>query len=114
MRLPSIIQRLHLPFSHETEDTRHESELKAVRMLGARSLSEARREAAQALKHARSCDCCRSLLDHLFDRLGSTLFLDDDPQELAQAFEETERDRFCPRVLAACIVLRGRARVLPA
>lgn len=114
MRRTSILQKLHLSFFHDAEDTRHGAELKAVRMLGARSLPEARREAAHTLKHARRCECCKSLLDHLFDRLGSTLFLDDDPEELAQAFEEAERDRFSPRVLAACIVLGGRARVLPA
>jgi hypothetical protein len=112
MRLTSFIQKFRHPVV-ALEAARHEAELKAVRVLGCRCLSDARREAAQTLKHARRCECCRSLLDHLFDRLGSTLFLDDDPEELALAFDETERDRFSPRVLAACIVLAGRERVLP-
>ena len=48
---------------------------------------------------------------HLFDRLGSTLFLDDDPEQLARAFDEDERDVFTPRVRAARIVLSGRERM---
>jgi hypothetical protein len=85
--------------------------LKAVRLLGARHLPEARHRAEHTLKGARRCACCASLLTHVFDRVGSTLFLDDDPETLAQALEESERDQFSPRVLAACIVLLGRARV---
>ncbi|MBU8900943.1 hypothetical protein DRW03_19610 [Corallococcus sp. H22C18031201] len=86
--------------------------LKAVRLLGAQELSTARRRASHALEGARQCACCRSLLDHLYDRVGSTLFLDDDPEVLAQAFDDGERDRFSPKVLAACIVLAGRERIV--
>ncbi|QSQ11800.1 hypothetical protein [Myxococcus landrumensis] len=91
-----------------------EAPLKAVRMLGVERLADARTRAEHALDGARRCSCCRGLLEHLYDRLGSTLFLDDDPEQLARAFEDDERDRFTPRVLAACIVLAGRARVAPA
>jgi hypothetical protein len=42
--------------------------------------------------------------------VGSTLFLDDDPESLANAFEAPDRDKFAARVLAACIVLLGRER----
>lgn len=90
---------------------RGEGSLKAVRMLGAEGLVDARRRAGQALERAWRCDCCRSLLAHVFERVGSTLFLDDDPELLAQAFEDSERDRFSARVLAACIVMVGRERV---
>jgi hypothetical protein len=86
-------------------------QLKAVRLLGAEGLVEARRRAGHALEQAWRCDCCSSLLAHIFERVGSTLFLDDDPEQLAQAFEDRERDRFSARVLAACIVLAGRERV---
>lgn len=85
--------------------------LKAVRLLDARGLADARHRAEHVLESARRCSCCSSLLAHLFDRLGSTLFLDDDPVALSRAFEEAERDSDSARVLAACIVLSGRERV---
>jgi hypothetical protein len=85
--------------------------LKAVRCLQAHGLPDARREARHVLERARRCTCCTSLLSHLYERLGSTLFLDDDPMALARAFEDAERDSDSARVLAACIVLSGRARV---
>jgi hypothetical protein len=71
------------------------------------------REAEGVLAEARPCRCCRSAVAHLFDRIGSTLFLDDDPVELAGRFDPDERDAFTPRVLAACILLRGRPRGAP-
>lgn len=88
-----------------------EGTLKAVRTLGAQGLEDARRQGARALEKAWRCTCCRSLLAHVFERVGSTLFLDDDPELLAQSFEDSERDRFSTRVLAACIVMVGRERV---
>ncbi|MCP3099254.1 hypothetical protein LZ198_10265 [Myxococcus sp. K15C18031901] len=87
---------------------------KAVRLLGAARLVDARVTAAHALAGARRCTCCRGMLEHLYERVGSTLFLDDDPEQLAQSLEEGERDGFTARVLAACIVLSGRERVAPA
>jgi len=86
---------------------------KAVRLLGVARLADARVQAAHALAGARRCTCCRDMLEHLYERVGSTLFLDDDPEQLAQSFEDGERDGFTARVLAACIVLSGRERVAP-
>lgn len=85
--------------------------LKAVSLLGVERLAEARTRAEHALKDARRCSCCKGVLEHVYDRLGSTLFLDDDPEQLARAFDDDERDAFTARVLAACIVLSGRERV---
>jgi hypothetical protein len=79
--------------------------------LDARSLLEARRRATLLLHRARPTDCCASPLAHVFHRLGSTLFFDDDPEQLARAFPAREREQFSPRLLAACIVLSGRERV---
>lgn len=87
------------------------SDLKALRFLDAKTLSGARRHAGEVLSDALRCPCCQKLLGHVFDRLGSTLFLDDDPEQLQHAFENEERDLFAPRVLAACIVLSGRPRI---
>ncbi|NBD09677.1 MULTISPECIES: hypothetical protein [Corallococcus] len=98
------------PWEHRA-GTLEEGSLKAVRMLGARGLGDARRRAGRALEKAWRCTCCRGLLAHVFERVGSTLFLDDDPEVLAQAFDDSERDGFSARVLAACIVMVGRERV---
>ncbi|WP_147442006.1 MULTISPECIES: hypothetical protein [Corallococcus] len=91
-----------------------EGSLKAVRALGAQGLADARRRGARALEEAWRCTCCRSLLAHVFERVGSTLFLDDDPDALARSFDDSERDRYSARVLAACIVMVGRERVAAA
>jgi hypothetical protein len=57
------------------------------------------------------CPRCHSLLAHRFERLGSTLFHDEDPRALARAFDAADRDGCTVRLLAACIVLFGRDRV---
>jgi len=88
------------------------TELKALMVLGAKNLAEARRHASKVLSDALRCPRCQKLLGHVFDNLGSTLFLDDDPAALECAFDPGERDPFASKVLAACIVLSGRPRVL--
>jgi hypothetical protein len=87
--------------------------LKAMRLLEASNLNEARAHAAVVLERARQCRRCRSLLSHVFDRLGSTLFLDDDPEALALAFDPDECDPFAPTVIAAFIAVAGRKRLDP-
>jgi len=87
--------------------------LKAFKSLSVESLAEARRRAEQVLAKAKRCPRCRTLLNHVFDCLGSTLFIDDDPHVLIGAFKPTERDQFSEQVLAAIIVLRGRIRTFP-
>jgi len=49
----------------------------------------------------------------MFERIGSTLFIDDDPEELILAFDPAETDGDALRTLAACIVLTGRSRLKP-
>jgi hypothetical protein len=87
--------------------------LKALAALRVASLREARRRAARVLTKAQRCPRCRTLLDHVFDCLGSTLFIDDDPHALMSAFKPTECDQFSEKVLAALIVLNGRPRTPP-
>jgi hypothetical protein len=87
--------------------------LKALNFLSAASLAQARHRARQVLSRAKDCQRCRTLLDRVFDCLGSTLFIDDDPHVLIRAFRPTECDQFGEQVLAALIVLRGRTRTLP-
>jgi hypothetical protein len=84
-----------------------------MRLLKADDREEARRHARSVLKVASRWDHSRALLSHLFDRLGSTLFVDDDPEELVLAFEPDERDSLSTRTLAACVVLFGRERTTP-
>ena len=87
--------------------------LKALNVLNADSLPDARKRAHRVLTKAQRCPCCSTLLGHVYDRLGSTLFIDDDPRALVSAFDATDRDPFSQQVLAALIVLRGRPRTRP-
>jgi hypothetical protein len=84
---------------------------KAFSLLGARDFREAWQLAERELERARKCGCCATLLAHVYDRLGSDLFLDDDPGTLVRAFDASDRDPFSERVLAARIVTSGRMRV---
>lgn len=95
--------------THVAERT-HASK-KLLHLLGAYDADDAYRLAEHELAGARHCPCCKTLLAHLTDRLGSVLFADDDPDRLAALFSPEERDEFTPRLLAACILLYGRPRV---
>jgi hypothetical protein len=78
--------------------------------LGVGSSSEARSAAERELAQGPRCGCCVSARVHLSRFFGSTLFLDDDPTQLWLAIPLTERERWTPSIVAACIVLHGRAR----
>ena len=54
----------------------------ALRFFGARSLRDARGSAANVLAAAGRCPRCARVLSQRFERLGSTLFHDDDPRAL--------------------------------
>jgi hypothetical protein len=73
-------------------------------------LALARARAARLLAREH-CGCCISPQVHLARFVGITLFLDDDPVELQRAIPSAERARWTVQVVAACIVLYGRARV---
>jgi hypothetical protein len=106
----SILKLLHLGKAPDEPRARG---FKALKALSAASLPEARHRADQVLANAKRCQRCKTLLDHVFDCLGSTLFLDDDPHALVSAFKPTECDKFSEQVLAALIVRHGRPRALP-
>jgi hypothetical protein len=74
------------------------------------SFVEARPLARTIYQNASACPRCRRLLEHRFERLGSTLFRDEDPRALARAFDAADRDACTVRLLAACVVLFGRDR----
>jgi hypothetical protein len=84
---------------------------KALIVLGADTFSEAVASARREIDRGPFCRCCVSAHVHLTRFVGSTLFLDDDPRQLQLAIPPEERLKWTPRVLAACIVLYGRARV---
>ena len=94
-------------------NSRDEPSLRCLRALGVTSLPAGRRRAHSIVSKAKRCPRCKTLLSHLFDCVGSTLFLDDDPHALMGAFKPTECDRFSEQVLAALIILQGRPRTLP-
>lgn len=110
LRMKSILKLLRPGHTCDEPPARH---LKAFEALSVASLRDARRRADKVLEDAKRCQRCRNLLDHVFECLGSTLFIDDDPHELLSAFKPTERDQFSEQVLAALIVLNGRPRTLP-
>ena len=81
----------------------------ALDTLGAASWPEAREMAQRVLGRGPHCLCCVSARVHLARYVGSTLFFDDDPEELRQALPPGEQ--LGAREIAACIVLHGRERV---
>ncbi len=82
----------------------------ALRYFDAATFAEAAPAARALYASVESCPRCHNLLSHRFERLGSTLFRDDDPRVLARAFDPADRDGCTVRLLAACIVLFGRDR----
>jgi hypothetical protein len=80
----------------------------ALRYFDVTTHGAATRLALAAYLDARRCARCRRILAESFERLGSTLFSDDDPRELARCFDGA--DACTVRLLAACIVLFGRPR----
>jgi hypothetical protein len=83
----------------------------ALRHFAVATFEEAAPLARAIYDSAARCPRCRRVLAHLFDRLGSTIFRDDDPRSLARAFDAADRDACTVRLLAACIVMYGRDRV---
>jgi hypothetical protein len=86
---------------------------KALRYFHAKTFREAAVAARAHLRNAENCPRCSHALANLHDRLGSTLFRDDDPRALIAAFDPEERNSCTLQILAACIVLNGRDRVVP-
>jgi hypothetical protein len=86
---------------------------RALEMLGARDRRSAHDLAVREVRRAPRCFCCVSQRAHLAIHVGSTLFLDDDPFQLQQAVPIEERAFVTPQLIAALIVLHGRARVDP-
>lgn len=85
---------------------------RALRFFHSPTLAAARRQARLDLISAPRCHCCDSLRTHIHRRIGWTFFIDDDPEQLAQAFDAPERESI-KRTLAACILLFGRERTRP-
>ena len=83
----------------------------ALKYFEAATFDEAAPLARSLYASADHCPRCRSLLAHRFERLGSSLFRDEDPRSLASAFDSADRDGCTVRLLAACIILFGRERV---
>jgi hypothetical protein len=84
---------------------------RALRFFDGAPFDEAKLHARRLVAAAERCARCTRVLHQLRDRLGSTLFFDDDPRQLIQAFDPEDRDGCTLRMLAACIVLYGRERV---
>jgi hypothetical protein len=108
---------VHSIHEHESsaldESLSRGDEPKALRYFHARTFSEAAGSARALLRSAEICPRCSRALAHLYDRLGSTLFRDDDPKALISAFDPEDRNPCTLRIVAACIVLNGRDRVVP-
>src|SRR5262249_46731412 len=85
-------------------------EPKAPRFFCATSLWEAQGPARALLASIQYCPLCTRAYQRLHERLGSTLFRDDDPLALIWAFEPEDRNPCAVQVVAACIVLFGRDR----
>jgi len=88
----------------------HDAE-KALRHFNATALAEALPAARELISGVVHCPRCSRVLSQRFDRLGSTLFYDDDPRKLIQAFDRLDHDACTLRLLAACIIVYGRDRM---
>src|SRR5712672_2525887 len=64
----------------------------ALRWFDAATFDAARSPARAVYLGARQCARCCRVLAQRFDRLGSTLFRDDDPHELARCFHRGDSD----------------------
>jgi hypothetical protein len=108
---------LHSNQEHESsapaESPSRGDQPKALRYFHANAFWEAARSARALLLGAKTCLGCSRALAHLYDRLGSTLFRDDDPQALIDAFDPEDRNSCTLGILAACIVLNSRERIVP-
>lgn len=91
--------------------TAHHPVSNAFDALGSDDPPKARAEAERELARGPRCRCCLSARVHLSKYVGSLLFLDDNPELLRRALPAADTARFTVRVIAACIVLYGRARV---
>jgi len=91
----------------------HPDQPKAPRFFCASTFWEAQGPARAFLSSIQFCSRCSRVYDRLHERLGSTLFLDDDPIALIWAFEPEDRNPCAAQVVAACIVLHGRERETP-
>ncbi len=93
------------PRPHPSQET-----APALGFLEADSFREAADETRMVLSTAPLCPSCRRVLRQMHERLGSTLFYDDDPGVLIRAFDVADRSECTLRLLAACIVEFGRPR----
>lgn len=82
----------------------------ALRCSGSLSLRDAVQGAHNVLSAAEHCPRSKAVLAKRFEKLGSVLFLDDDPAHLILAFDAEERDAHTLRLLAACVLVHGRER----
>ena len=97
----------HLP---QPQPPEQRDDPKAPRFFCASTFWEAQGPARAFLTSVQFCPRCSRAYDRLHERLGSTLFLDDDPLALIWAFEPEDRNPCTAQVVAACIVLHGRER----
>ncbi len=103
-----------LPIAHYLDHdipAQRKSTAPALRYFESSTFDEARDAACTVYAGVQSCLRCRRVLALRFDRLGSTLFRDDDPRSLVRAFDAADRDGCTIRLLAACVVLFGRDRM---
>ena len=103
----------HSPYEYEHDSPARDDEPKALRYFHAKSFWEAAGCARAQLRSAEICPRCSRALARVHDRIGSTLFRDDDPRALICAFDPEDRNSCTLQVLAACIVLNGRDRIVP-
>jgi hypothetical protein len=56
---------------------------------------------------------CSRAITQLYECIGSTLFRDDDPKALLEAFEPQDQNPCTLKILATSIILYGRDRIVP-
>jgi hypothetical protein len=96
--------------AHEALTTHDTIAAPALSYFNAGTFESAHAAAFRYLSATPHCCHCAAVLQERYDRVGDTLFRDDDPDELMTLFPREHRTCCAKKTLAASVVVFGRER----